>query len=586
LFGHRQSLIAALAENLGLACYLDKTDADGERISVSKYYAICLDSIPLRLNLNLHKFDVIIIDESEQVFSHLTSDTLKKQRRDCFLMMERYLKNASTVIACDADLSHLTLAVISAARGGEMPARFYVNRHKQSQRNIEIYDSHDHLLTELTSAVNSGGKYYVTCNSKKKVDKIKKVLEDSATREIRIQSITKDNSQEQEIREFIKDIKTEIVNFDVIISSPSLGTGIDITFPDDDVLIDGVFGFFMPRINTHFDIDQQLCRVRHPGFVKVWISHEQFSFEIEPDVIKRNIVDNSSFGDFLIGYDSNNNKTYDKDDSLLSLHAEVIALGRASKNNIRKHFIDLKKYNGWNVIKVATNEGEAAIGQSALKAAKTALALIRSEMICDAEKISEAQAKQLQDSTHRTAFINAKIERFWIERFYGEEVTHELVELDDEQRYQQKVRMMSVYLSDDDQSTEYDKTQQTRFSADREFNYSKKILLRKLFIAAKLADCKGDFIEGKRICNDDLGEFVSICDEKRGEIETLLKIEVRADLRAKPMTQLGNLLKFIGCIWDKPTNIDIDGKRVRYYSIDQSSLELVQKYARNRLKRD
>lgn len=583
LIGHRQSLIAALAANLGLACYLDKTDADGEPISVSNYYAICLDSIPLRLKLNLHKFDVIIIDESEQVFSHLTSDTLKKQRRNCFLMMERYLKNASTVIACDADLSHLTLAVISAARGGEMPARFYVNRHKQPQRKIEIYDSPDQLLAELISAVNSGGKYYVTCNSKKKADQIKKALEDAATREIRIQLITKDNSQEPAIREFVKNIKTEILEFDLIISSPSLGTGIDITFPDDGVLIDGVFGFFMPRINTHFDIDQQLCRVRHPGFVKVWVSHEQFSFEIEPDVIKRNIVESGSFTDFLIGYNNSNNKIYDTNDPLLSLHAEVLALGRASKNNIRKHFIDLKKYNGWDVIEVETNKTEAAIGRSVLKTAKKELALLRAEMICNAEKISEAQAKQLQESTNKTSFINAKIDRYWIERFYGEEVTPDLVELDDEQRYQEKVKMMAVYLSNDDQSINYDKPQQNRFSGDRDFNYSKKILLRGLFIAAKLADSKGNFFEGKRICKDNLGEFAKICDEKRGEMETLLKIEVRADLHAKPMTQLGYLLKLIGCGWNKPTNADING--IRYYTINQFSLDLAQKYAKNRLKR-
>ncbi|MEG0084107.1 MAG: plasmid replication protein, CyRepA1 family [Massilia sp.] len=584
LIGHRQSLIAALAENLGLACYLDKTDSDGERVSVSKYYAICLDSIPLRLNLNLHKFDVVIIDESEQVFSHVTSDTLAKQRRDCFLKMERYLKNASTVIACDADLSHLTMAVISKARCGEMPARFYVNRHKQSQRNIEIYDNKDQLLSELICAVNSGGRYYVTCNSRRKAEEITKALEDSVTREIKVQLITKNNSQDKEIRAFVKNIKTEILRFDVIISSPSLGTGIDITFPNDDILINGVFGFFLPRINTHFDIDQQLCRVRHPGFVKVWISHERFSFEIEPDVIKRNIVESGAFTDFLIGYDDSNNKVYDVDDSLLTLHAEVLSLGRASKNNIRKHFIELKKYNGWSVIEVETNKTEAEIGRSASTAAKKQMAQTRAEMICDAEKITETQAKTLQEATNKTAFISAKIDRFWIERFYGADISLELVELDDEQRYREKVKLMAVYLSDDDESIDYDKPQQSKFSGDRDFSYSTKVLLRELFAAAKLVDTKGNFSEDRRICKDDLNEFVSICDEKRGEIETLLKIDVRGDLYKKPMTQLGNLLKLIGCGWGKPTNTDINGQRIRYYSVNQISLKTAQKYAMNRLK--
>ncbi|MBB5371078.1 MULTISPECIES: hypothetical protein [unclassified Janthinobacterium] len=222
LIGHRQSLIAALAADLGLTCYLDQEDKYGERITVSKYYAICLDSVPKKLDLNFHKFDVIIIDESEQVFSHLTADTLKRQRRECFLKTERYLKNASTVIACDADLSYLTLSVIAASRNGEMPTRFYVNRHKQSGRDIEIYNSENQLLSELISSVNTGGKFYVTCNSKRKADQIAKAIEDTAMREVKIQLITKDNSQSNEIRHFVANIKTEITKFDVVISSPSL----------------------------------------------------------------------------------------------------------------------------------------------------------------------------------------------------------------------------------------------------------------------------------------------------------------------------------------------------------------------------
>lgn len=585
LIGHRQSLIAALAADLGMTCYLDKEDEYGERITVSKYYAICLDSIPRKLNLNLHKFDVIIIDESEQVFSHLTADTLRRQRRECFLKTERYLKNATTVIACDADLSYLTLSVIAAARNGEMPKRFYVNRHKQSGRDIEIYNSENQLLSVLISSVNTGGKYYVTCNSKKKADQIAKAIEDAATREVKIQLITKDNSQSEEIRHFVANIKTEITKFDVVISSPSLGTGIDITFPNDEVLIDGVFGFFMPRINTHFDIDQQLCRVRHPGFVKVWISHEQFAFEIESEVIKRNIVENGSFTDFLIGYDENNNKIYDMDDSLLSLHAEVLALSRASKNSIRKHFIDLKTYNGWNVTEVKTDTRETQIGRDAFKKSKEEIARLRCEMICNAEKITDKEEKRLKDLSSRTALMEAKISRYWIEKFYGEDISPALVELDDETRYQSKVRMMAAYLSNDDQSMNHDKPQQQKFSADRNFNYAKKILLKELFIAAKLCDAEGNFIKDKSIYNDDLIEFKKICNKKRGEIETILRIDVRADLNEKPMTQLGAFLKLLGISRNKPKNGAVNGKRARYHKIDQSTLEAVMKYAKKQLRK-
>ena len=44
----------------------------------------------------------------------------------------------------------------------------------------------------------------------------------------------------------------------MLLGSPSIGTGIDITFPDGECRVDRVFGFFSPFVNTHTDIDQQL----------------------------------------------------------------------------------------------------------------------------------------------------------------------------------------------------------------------------------------------------------------------------------------------------------------------------------------
>ncbi|MBB5371080.1 MULTISPECIES: hypothetical protein [unclassified Janthinobacterium] len=341
----------------------------------------------------------------------------------------------------------------------------------------------------------------------------------------------------------------------------------------------------MPRINTHFDIDQQLCRVRHPGFVKVWISHEKFSFEIEPDVIKRNIVENGEFTDYLIGYDEKNNKIYDMDDSLLSLYAEVLALSRASKNSIRKHFIDLKTYNGWNVTEVKTDTREAQIGSDAFKKSKEEIARLRCEMICNAEKITDKEEKRLKNFSSRTALMEAKISRYWIEKFYDEDISPALVELDDETRYQSKVRMMAAYLSNEDQSINHDKPQQQNFSADRNFNYTRKILLKELFIAAKLCDAEGKFIKDKLICHEDLIEFKKICNSKRGEIETILKIDVRNDLDKKPMTQLGIFLNLLGISRNKPKNYDLNGKRVRYHAINYSTLEEVVKYAKKQLRK-
>lgn len=579
LIGHRQSLISSIAKRIGLDCYLDRKDFDGNPIPVSSHYAICLDSIPRLLDLTMHHFDVIIIDESEQVFSHLTSDTLRKQRRDCFLKMERLLKKARTVIACDADLGYLTLSTIASARDGELPAQFYVNRYKAKNKEIDIYNSENQLLSELIAAVKSGGRYYVCCNSKKKAEIIEKAISAAVGGNKRVMLITGDNSQLPTSRRFIDNIVEEALNYDVIVSSPTLGTGIDITFPDNAQLIDGVFGFFSARINTHFDIDQQLSRVRNPKFVKVWISPEKFAFEIEPDVIKRNCVELGELADVQFSYDENDIKVFDDADRLLSLYAEVLSLQRASKNNLKQHFVDLKIQNGWKVNMVEPDESATGIGRDAHKAARLELNRTKAEAICSALQINSEMAQALSRLPLLRAQQQASLDRYRIEEFYGEQVTPALMKLDNDGAYRRKVKLLATYFARNESAwnLKFPLTVIPTGAISNELET--QFLLRELFSSAGLIDAYGYFIEGKTVCNADLQTFKNLCIQRKISIESLLKISVRADISTKPVTQLGEFLREVGCSWNKALKKDVDGQRINYYTVNFEEYEIAKKYA-------
>lgn len=74
--GHRRSLLQSLSNELGLTCYLDNQWADQSgHYKIEKYYAVSIDSLPVRLIPAQHQFDVVLVDESEQVFSHLIAAT-------------------------------------------------------------------------------------------------------------------------------------------------------------------------------------------------------------------------------------------------------------------------------------------------------------------------------------------------------------------------------------------------------------------------------------------------------------------------------------------------------------------------------
>jgi hypothetical protein len=76
LIGHRVSLIREAAAKLGLRFYLD-ADTDGG----IRTLAVCLDSLPKYNESNGGRqpkaHDLVIIDESEQVFAHLLSETIE-----------------------------------------------------------------------------------------------------------------------------------------------------------------------------------------------------------------------------------------------------------------------------------------------------------------------------------------------------------------------------------------------------------------------------------------------------------------------------------------------------------------------------
>ncbi|MGR8020642.1 plasmid replication protein, CyRepA1 family [Burkholderia cenocepacia] len=353
LIGHRQTLLRSLADRLGLICYFY---FDGERQRNNRptgYYAICLDSMGRLLRPAEHRYDVVIIDEAEQVISHLTGETLARKRRKCFESFLFYLGKADSVIVSDADLGLITVNTICDMVRSDLDYRFYVNTYKESVCPVHVYDDDKHLSQELVDAVERGGRYFVATNSRGRADNLARMLQDKFGDAKNVMLVTSKTVKKQEVAAFVREIDTAILDFDVTIASPTMGTGIDITFKDGDSHIDTVFGFFGARINTHFDMDQQLARVRKPKEIRVWVTPERFAFETDPAAIREEMRDSEELDELFTGYRADG--TSDVDERYLGMYANVKSVARASKNRLKANFIELRKRNGWEVISVETD---------------------------------------------------------------------------------------------------------------------------------------------------------------------------------------------------------------------------------------
>ena len=118
LIGHRQALIREMCQRLRLHCYLDDESEYGVAESVLRdkqtRYGICLDSLR---KIRRKDYDLIIIDESEQVLSHFFSDTMANRRQETFAFFQSLLRASPRVICLDADLSWITFNTVTKIAG-------------------------------------------------------------------------------------------------------------------------------------------------------------------------------------------------------------------------------------------------------------------------------------------------------------------------------------------------------------------------------------------------------------------------------------------------------------------------------------
>jgi len=576
LIGHRQTLLRSLADRLGLECYFY---FDGKRQRANRpteYYAICLDSMGRLLKPTEHRYDVVVIDESEQVISHLTGDTLQKKRRKCFESFLFYLGNADAVIVSDADLGPVSVNTICSAVRSDLDYRFYVNMYKDSVCPVYLYDDEAHLTQEMVEAIARGGRYYVSTNSRGRAEVLAKMLQDKFGDTRKVMLVTAKTVKTQVVSDFVREIDRAILDYDVTIASPTMGTGIDITFENGDSHIDAVFGFFGARINTHFDMDQQLSRVRKPKEIRVWVTPERFSFETDPGAIREEVRDSEELDELFTGYKSDG--TSSVDERYLGIYADVKSIERASKNRLKPNFIELRRRNGWEVIPVQAKAEERKAGQVALDNARGAVKAQKIEELCDAVPMSVDNYERFQERSaagvHLLPEEELAMRRKELEMFYREEITPDLAALDDGGRYRQKVRLMQVYLSPANhlrERAEMDR-KRDRFASDAALDSAKQYVLLKLFHAAGIADEHGAFRFDVAVSQKSLGAFAQQCKEQSGKIEELFDISVRGDLETKgAKNQLDELVDLVGLNFCKAERRKIDRVHHYMYRLEEAS---------------
>lgn len=605
--GHRRSLIAASARRLGLVSYLgndvedsnplaawfDDDPPDGATAaspqnqtlstgqsgyaSPTKHYAICADSLPLILDTEAHRYDAVIIDEVEQVIAHLLSTTMETNRRLIIHTLCFYLKKAREIYALDADLNRVTINVLSAMiPSNDWSVRILVNRWRPSDRALTLYNSKQQLVGELVASLSRGERCFVCSNSKRLVTSLEKQLSDKLGTSCRIIAVTAENAQKDEIQDLIRDIQNCALGYDLILASPALGTGIDITFPNDAPQIDTVFGIFEGRINTHFDIDQQLSRVRNPKRVCVWIDPLEYHFETDVAAIRAEIEAAEARHATFMWIDDVGRRVYHRDPVYETVFAEVTALQRASKNRLRHNFVQLRQHNGWAVVHAVEDKGLRAHGKEVLAQSKAREEERLNQRMLEARRIDWAEYETLRGRAVEHGVGEAdglSMRRYEIEEFYRQDLTIDLLSKDANRNLRNQIKNFELLAKDDQPLKSRDKGAGEALVGDRPEYLQRKTLLLELLRKATLLNPDNQISATAVVKMTDLRAFAECCRDKKATIERLLGVQVRRDVMRNPTQQLGIILGLFGLPLDREHVGKQGTKKIYKYKVNAQALE-------------
>lgn len=378
---HRVSLTQSLSRDFDLACYNEKDVASNHVLRSQKRLGICYDS--------LHKiagqvYDIVILDEVTQLMRHTKSLSVKN-KFICLNVLRAILMNARFVIAMDADLSLPYIEILRAELGGcvrpHSQMSVVINQYKPAKaqnRQAKVYEKADGKPHErgweeaLINYLKDGNGTFVATNARvhtyNLANMIAKELGHTLEAPItaghfiteipghRIITITSDNTGEEAVTDFVTNLNTRLLPTDILIASPSVGTGVSIDAVEGVPKFNRTFGRFTRRAgNISGDCMQHLSRVRECRHFDLVILDTK---EIEPvdatviiedTIIKKLKLIDRQVSSFDLNFCPFRRQYVFMDGNWAKWFGDLTALENTDRNDFNENLINRLKDEGYNV---------------------------------------------------------------------------------------------------------------------------------------------------------------------------------------------------------------------------------------------
>jgi hypothetical protein len=278
---HRIQLGKAICHSLGIDWIEDVQDHE-----TTKGYGLCIDSLhpnsKARFNPSDWEGAIVILDEVEQVLWHALNSATCYHQRVKILETLRELAEVifatdGLLIAQDADLSDVGVDYLKGLAETPITPWLVVNQWKPEVAwQVSLYDTKNPapLLSQMERVLETGAAFVCLDSQKVRGKWSSKNLEtylklqfpQKKILRIDSESVSDPNHPAYCIADRINDVVTD---YDVVLATPTIGTGISI---DVQHHFKAVFGIFQ-GVTPDSESRQALARVREPVPRYIWAAH-------------------------------------------------------------------------------------------------------------------------------------------------------------------------------------------------------------------------------------------------------------------------------------------------------------------------
>lgn len=531
LIGHRVALLRNLAERLGLWLY----SSEGVTIERVPKLAITLDSL-YKLTTAHNRYDLVIIDEVEQALEHLAaSDTCKAYRDKVLAVFEYFIRSTKQVIVADADLSDIALDYLSTIRGHETPF-LLVNNYRNGGRSIHWFEGTETsgIVSDLQTCIAQGHRPYIFTDSKHEAKRLFLQLTE-AFPEKKIDVIHGDNSGEEDKITFVQKINEQVVDLDVLITTPTLGTGVSI----DVNHFTCVYGIVHGGNLSATEVSQGLFRVRPAVPMAVWVSGQVRGGYRETSAkrLQQQLLNCNEATGVLLNINSETGDREALNDHFLKLWSEQKARKNASLNQLRDALADLLQEEGHTLVRLGNVVDP--IMRDAIQATSTRVKDAEATAIANAPALTSFEAELLEFKDRLSEAERQQLEKRRIQQSYGMVVTPELVKLDKRGRLIRSLAALDDLLADPEVAKLRDFKEREKYLLLTDWHhYSLKRAVRERLGLLQYLDPDREF------SNEDLESLGELCRTCRYDIKAILNLTIPEN--ASNRWILGVLLEQLG----------------------------------------